>query len=45
VFSNPGGGWEYPIFLIVISVVVALQAQPASMAVESPRTRPQLRLG
>jgi putative oxidoreductase len=27
VFSNAGGGWEYPVFLIVISVVVALQAQ------------------
>jgi putative oxidoreductase len=28
VFSNANGGWEYPIFLIVISVVVALQAEP-----------------
>ncbi len=26
VFSNAGGGWEYPLFLIVASVVVALQA-------------------
>lgn len=26
VFSAPNGGWEYPLFLIVISVVVALQA-------------------
>ena len=26
VFSNTGGGWEYPLFLIVVSVVVALQA-------------------
>lgn len=24
VFSNAGGGWEYPLFLIVTSVVVAL---------------------
>jgi len=24
VFSNTGGGWEYPVFLIVVSVVVAL---------------------
>lgn len=24
VFSNPNGGWEYPVFLIVVSVVVAL---------------------
>ncbi|HEY0941260.1 MAG TPA: DoxX family protein [Steroidobacter sp.] len=28
VFSNPNGGWEYPLYLIVISVVVALQAEP-----------------
>jgi putative oxidoreductase len=28
VFSNPNGGWEYPLFLIVISIVVALQAEP-----------------
>ena len=27
VFSNAGGGWEYPLYLIVISVVVALQAR------------------
>jgi putative oxidoreductase len=27
VFSAPNGGWEYPLFLIVISVVVALQSQ------------------
>jgi putative oxidoreductase len=27
VFSAPNGGWEYPIFLIVVSVVVALQAR------------------
>lgn len=26
VFSNAGGGWEYPVFLIIVSVVVALQA-------------------
>ena len=25
VFSSAGGGWEYPLFLIVVSVVVALQ--------------------
>jgi putative oxidoreductase len=24
VFSNPNGGWEYPVFLIVVSLVVAL---------------------
>ena len=26
VFNAPNGGWEYPLFLIVISVVVAAQA-------------------
>jgi putative oxidoreductase len=31
VFNAPNGGWEYPLFLIVISAVVALQATvPAS---------------
>ncbi len=40
VFSNAGGGWEYPLFLIIVSVAVALLergsarprllAQPAS---------------
>jgi putative oxidoreductase len=24
VFSNAGGGWEYPVFLIAVSLVVAL---------------------
>jgi putative oxidoreductase len=26
VFSADGGGWEYPLFLVIVSVVVALQA-------------------
>jgi Predicted membrane protein len=26
VFNAPSGGWEYPVFLIVISLVVAAQA-------------------
>ena len=30
VFSAAGGGWEYPLFLIVVSVVVALQAFAAN---------------
>jgi putative oxidoreductase len=33
VFSNANGGWEYPLFLIVVSVVVALQAFAARTAV------------
>jgi putative oxidoreductase len=30
VFNATGGGWEYPLFLIVASAVVALQAEPAT---------------
>jgi putative oxidoreductase len=30
VFSAPNGGWEYPLFLIVVSVVVALQSYGSS---------------
>lgn len=36
VFNATGGGWEYPLFLIVISVVVALQA-PLSASVAEAR--------
>lgn len=32
VFSNANGGWEYPVFLIVIAIVVALQATPVRAA-------------
>lgn len=32
VFSNANGGWEYPLFLIVATVVVALQAFAAQRA-------------
>ena len=35
VFSNAGGGWEYPLFLMVVSLVVALQA----FAARAPATR------
>jgi putative oxidoreductase len=35
VFSNPNGGWEYPLFLVLISLVVALQA-PAVRAARLP---------
>ena len=35
VFSNQGGGWEYPVFLIVASVVQALLGSGA-YAVKSP---------
>ena len=36
VFSNAGGGWEYPLFLIAVSVVVALQAFAGG--IRAPRT-------
>ena len=36
VFSNAGGGWEYPLFLIVVSVVVALQAFAVRATVGRP---------
>jgi len=38
VFSANGGGWEYPLFLIVVSVAVALQA----FAVRANERRPAL---
>ena len=37
IFSAAGGGWEYPLFLIVVSVAVALQAF-AARAVTSNAT-------
>lgn len=42
VFSNAGGGWEYPVFLIVISAVVALQAAPARAASSLGVAQPKL---
>ena len=36
VFSNPNGGWEYPAFLIVASVVQALLG-PGRFAVRLPQ--------
>lgn len=38
VFSNTGGGWEYPAFLMVASVVVALQHAHRPLAVSVRRT-------
>ena len=37
VFSANGGGWEYPIFLIVATVVTALQAPPISLFAREPK--------
>jgi putative oxidoreductase len=39
VFSNAGGGWEYPLFLIIVSVVVALQAFRATPRLGSAATQ------
>lgn len=45
VFSNAGGGWEYPVFLIVVSVVVALlergalRPQPAAVPATASQPR------
>jgi putative oxidoreductase len=33
VFSNAGGGWEYPVFLIIATAIVALQAEAAKSEV------------
>ena len=30
VFSAANGGWEYPLFLVVLAIVVALQASPVN---------------
>ena len=38
VFSNANGGWEYPLFLIVVSVAVALQAFATRGAAAAART-------
>ncbi len=40
VFSANGGGWEYPLFLIVVAVVVALQAFAARTATSRVTARP-----
>ena len=39
VFSAAGGGWEYPLFLIVVSVAVALQAFAARTVTRSATSR------
>jgi putative oxidoreductase len=36
VFSASGGGWEYPLFLMVVSVVVALQAGAVRAGARAP---------
>ena len=37
VFSANGGGWEYPLFLVVVSIAVALQAFAARRVTERPQ--------
>jgi putative oxidoreductase len=41
VFSNANGGWEYPLFLIVISIVVALQVEPVRVDSGVSSAQPQ----
>lgn len=43
VFSNANGGWEYPLFLIAMSVVHALLGDGA-FALSGDRNRPVMRL-
>jgi putative oxidoreductase len=38
-FANKGGGWEYPAFLILASVVLALLGDGAYALSSRPRTR------
>jgi putative oxidoreductase len=40
VFSNPNGGWEYPVFLTVTTIVQALLG-PGKFALRLPQTKPQ----
>jgi putative oxidoreductase len=44
VFSNANGGWEYPLFLIVISVVVALQAEAVTTERSTTARAPERKL-
>ena len=43
VFSNANGGWEYPVFLIVVSIVVALLGD-GRYALANRLAAPKLRL-
>ena len=42
VFSNANGGWEYPLFLIIVSIVVALQAEPVRVNAGIASRQPHL---
>ncbi|MFG1396972.1 DoxX family protein [Roseixanthobacter pseudopolyaromaticivorans] len=43
LFSSAGGGWEYPAFLVIVSVVVALTGEGAfALKAASFAHRPQL---
>ncbi len=39
VFNSPKGGWEYPVFLVISAIAVALQGAGA-FALERARLRP-----
>ena len=42
VFSNANGGWEYPVFLIVAAIVVALQSPATIRSTAGTRSETQL---
>lgn len=44
LFSNPKGGWEYPVYLIVTSLAVALLGG-GRLAVTRPKTQPAHEVG
>ena len=45
VFSSPNGGWEFPVFLVVVALVVAVQGGGAySLGNVIARKIPQLKL-
>jgi putative oxidoreductase len=43
VHTSPGGGWEYPVFLIAASISLWLLGDGAAALKRSPRWVPQLR--
>jgi len=40
LFSNAGGGWEYPLFLIMVSLAIGLMGDGAYAMVKSKKVSP-----
>ena len=40
LFSNAGGGWEYPLFLTLVAIVVALQPQHQTISLDLLKQKP-----